>query len=98
MTKKPILNALAAVAYISLVATLMFYGPHIEGKNLGVLIPITMLSLFVFSAATMGFIFFYWPVRLYFDGEKEKAAGLFLKTLVFFGVITAVILLTTFLV
>ncbi|MDO8523108.1 MAG: hypothetical protein Q7S12_02380 [bacterium] len=102
MTKNPFLNALAAVFYVSLVSSAMFYGPKFEHRlaetNFGVLIPIVMLSLFVFSAATMGFIFFYQPLRLYFDGEKERAVGLFLKTLASFGVITAIILITVFLI
>ena len=97
MTKNPIVNALTAAGYIALVASLMFYGPHIEGMGLGVFVPITFLSIFVFSAATMGFIFFYKPIELYFAGEKEKGVGLFLKTLLSFGIITAAILSVIFL-
>lgn len=101
MTKNPFLNALAALAYVATIVSMIFLGPQFEhrldGSSLGVLVPIGMLSLFVFSAATMGFIFFYWPVRLYFDGEKEKAISLFLKTLASFGVITALVFLTVFL-
>ena len=52
MTKNPILNALTALGYIILVATVMFYGiRNISHEKDTVLIPIAMLSLFSLSAA-----------------------------------------------
>ena len=91
MTKNPFLNALAAVLYISVVASLMFYGPERVGPVDSVLLPIAMLSLFVLSVATMGYIFFYEPFQLYFDGKKKEALDLFLKTIAIFAGVTVLV-------
>ena len=88
MTKNPFINALAAILYISAVASLMFYATnHKVGVN-SVLVPITVVSLFTLSAAVMGFLFFYQPLQLYLDGNKKQGAMLFLHTLGCFAVIT----------
>ena len=87
MTKNPLLNGLAAVAYIAGLMTLVFYEPTLFGLfNLKLsLVPeifagITMLSLFVFSAAVMGYIFLYQPILLILAGEKKEGTKLFLQT------------------
>ena len=99
MTKTPILNALAAAAYIAVVASLMFYGSQLMGPEHEetVLVPIAFLSLFVLSAATMGYLFFYQPVLMYLEGQKQQAIELFLKTIATFAVITGIILAVVFL-
>jgi hypothetical protein len=85
MTKNPFLNALAGLAYIFAVASFMFYvAPRIPIEDT-VLIPVAVLSLFVFSAAMMGYIFILEPLRLFFDGNKSEAVRFFLKTLVSFA-------------
>lgn len=88
MTKNPYLNALAALGYITIVASFMFFGMEHSGPDNSVIIPIAMLSLFTFSAAMMSYIFFYQPVMLYLDGKKKEAVDLFTKTLLTFGCIT----------
>lgn len=89
MTRKPYLNALAATAYISGVASLMYYGTETSGfAEESVLIPIAMLSLFVLSACVMGYIFCYEPIKLYLEDKKQESIDLFLKTIGFFAVIT----------
>lgn len=93
MTKNPLLNALAATVYIVIVAAVMFYGTKTAGVKETIVIPIAMISLFTLSAAVMGYLFLYQPLRLYFDGEKKKAINLFLQTTAIFAVITAVIFL-----
>lgn len=81
MTRNPLLNALAALLYIIVVVSGLFYSPlFIQGEE-SILIPIGMLSLFVFSAAAMGYIFMYEPVRMFLEGEKQEGVNLFLKTL-----------------
>ena len=96
MTKNPFLNALSAAGYIVFVASLMYYaGQHTQGPD-GLIVPITMLSLFVLSAAVMGFLFFYQPVQMYLDGEKKGAVDLFLKTVAVFACITLVFLAIAF--
>lgn len=99
MTKNPYVNAFAAVLYIVVVATIMFYGPkyaHLENKPDTVLAPVTVISLFSFSAAMMGYIFLFNPVQLYLDGKKKQAVELFTKTLFTFGAVTLVLLLLVF--
>src|SRR3989344_3311874 len=92
MAKNPILNALAAVLYITFVACVMFYGVEKKVPNNSILVPIAVLSLFTLSAAVMGYIFLYQPIQLYFDGKKKQAINLVLLTIAVFAGITAVIL------
>ena len=86
MNKNPFKNAIAAIVYIVLVASLMFYGPEAVDAEDSVLAPIAMLSLFVLSAAVMGYIFCFQPIQMYLDGEKKEAAKLFVQTVIYFAV------------
>jgi len=93
MTRNPILNALAAIAYIALLVSLIFYGPALLAAfsfNLAqvpeIFAPITVLSLFVFSAALMGYLFLYQPLLLILAGEKKEGTKLFLQTVGAFGI------------
>ncbi len=94
MTKNPILNALAAVAYIAIVASLMFYAPKDIDSVDSVVVPIAMISLFTLSAAVMGFLFLYKPGELYFNNNKKEAVMLFIKTVLTFAVITILVFAT----
>lgn len=92
MTKNPILNAFAALGYIVVVATAMFYGSgHVPADDT-FLAPIAMISLFTLSAAVMGYIFLSQPVQLYLDDKKKDAVDLFVKTVGIFAGLTVVIL------
>ena len=51
-----------------------------------------VLSLLVFSAAVMAFLFFYQPILRLVEGKKVEAISYFLKTLGIFGLITAILL------
>ncbi len=94
MTKNPFVNALAAALYIIVVASIMFYGPHMMPREaFAILIPIAMISLFTLSAAVMGYLFLSEPLQLYLDGKKKEAIQLFLKTIFIFAGITAIFLL-----
>lgn len=97
MAHNPLVNALVASLYIALVASVMFYGPHTVGKKETVMVPIAVLSLFVLSAAVMGYFFLCGPLLLSFDGEKKRAVRLFLSTVGIFAGITALILAVLFL-
>ena len=88
MTKNPIINALAGLLYISLVAVLMFYGIADKFDNT-ILIPIAILSLFVLSAAAMAYIFLFTPLQLFLEGQKKESVQLFLHTLVVFALAAA---------
>lgn len=96
MTKNPFINALSALAYIAVIASFMFYAPQLMGHKDTLLVPIAMLSLFVLSAATMGFLFFYQPLFLYLDGKKEESVTLFLQTVAVFACGTLLFLLVLF--
>ena len=96
MTKNPFLNALAASTYIVGVVTFIFHIPNTFDHAGGVLMPMAMLSLIVLSVATMGALFFYQPVQLYLDGEKEAAGRLFFRTLAIFAGLTVLIFCALF--
>ena len=92
MTKNPLVNAFAAMLYISLVASVLFYGPKQTAPVNSVIVPIAMISLFTLSAAAMGYFFCFTPLQLYFDGKKKQAVNLFAQTVFIFGVFTVVAL------
>ena len=97
MAKKALVNALLAEVYIIVVVSVINYimeGPNKPDET--ILIPIAMLSLFVLSAAVMGYFFLAQPAELYLAGEKKQAVNLFLSTVATFAVITGVVLLTLF--
>ncbi len=87
------INALAAEAYITGVASFMFFAEkYMSEEPDTIFAPIFMLSLFVLSAAVMAYIFCLWPLKLYLDGEKEAGVKLFLQTLMSFAAFTSIIL------
>ena len=90
MPKNPYLNAFGAVAYIAGLVSLM--GLFVDNKAVEgtVFMPMMMLSLFVLSAAVMGFLFVYTPAALYLDGKKHEALELFLKTVGTFAALTLI--------
>lgn len=96
MTKNPFVNAGLAVLYIIIVVEIMQFGGPIEKADVGVLAPIAFLSLFVLSAAVMSYLFFYQPVCMYVEGEKQQAASLFVRTVLVFALYTTAILAFVF--
>ncbi len=91
MTKNPIINALAGLLYIVLVVSALFNAEFFFGQEENILIPIAVLSLFVFSAASMGYIFLYQPLQLFLEGHKKQSIDLFLKTLGVFAMSAALL-------
>jgi len=89
MTKNPILNAAAAIAYIIVIANLM----NFMSKNTkdSFLTPVLVLSMFTLSAAAMAYFFFYEPFQLFFDGKKKQAIDLVFKSFAVFGGFTVVL-------
>ncbi len=96
MSTNPVLNALAASVYITAIVSFLSYMPKLVGPSEGIIVPIMMLSLFVFSAATMGYLFLAKPVELYLDGKRKEGVSLFLKTLFSFGAITLLVVVGVF--
>jgi hypothetical protein len=85
--KNPYINAVLAEAYIVLLITLghFFATPNTPDKFFT---PMLALSIFVVSAAIMGYLFLAEPFRLYLDGQKAQATKSFGKTLGTFAVMT----------
>jgi len=93
MTKNPFYNALFAIAYIMVLITLVFLAPNIiMGRTESIFIPMGMLALLVLSVALMAYLFFYQPVIMLIQGEREKAVKLFLQTVGIFAIETALLL------
>ena len=81
MIKNPYLNAFMALGYIALIILIISKTSSIaEHTPDTILAPITMLSLFVLSAAIMGILFVYEPLRLFLENEKQHALSFLLKT------------------
>lgn len=93
MTKNPLVNALAGLLYIAGVVSIIFYAPHVVIVEESIFVPIAMLSLFVFSASTMSYLFLYEPLCLLLDGKRKEAALLFIQTLGVFAASAVVLLL-----
>lgn len=96
MSKNPLINGVAALAYIVLVAFVMDWGTKLVHKPNTFLAPIAVISLFTLSAAIMGYLFCYQPAQLYFDNKKKQAVTLFLQTVGVFACITALTLVLLF--
>ncbi len=93
MKSNPYIHAIAAVAYITgLVTFLRFLETYRSDTPDTILDGIGAISLFVFSAAVMAFLFFYEPVVKLMENKKGEAIAFFLKTLGAFGLITILIL------
>lgn len=87
MTKNPFINALAASMYVGLVATFINFVPE-HHPALEAIAPIVFISLFVFSAAIMGYLMVLQPLLLAINGKAEQGVKLFLQTLGVFALIT----------
>ena len=94
----PVVNALSATLYIVLIVSVMDTLASSSGPEETILIPMTMLSLFVLSAAVMGLLFVYKPLQLYLDNRRQEAFHFFVKTIGTFACLTLILatLLLTF--
>lgn len=81
MFKKSFFNAIGAFSYISALVLLInsLQNPNVPDENT-ILIPIVMLSLFVLSAAMMGYFFVWGPLELVIEGKKQEAVKYFFIT------------------
>lgn len=86
MLKNPFLNAFMAFGYIAgLVLAINQTSAIAANTPDTMLAPITMLSLLVLSVSVMGLLFFYEPLRLFFENQKQEALSFFLKAVTTFG-------------
>jgi len=92
MTGNPFINALSASAYIALVVFGIHFGSKlVEGQDETLLAPMAFLSLFVLSAAVMGYVFLKEPLILFLEGKREEGVRLFLKTVCIFALLTVAV-------
>jgi hypothetical protein len=83
--KKPFLYAFSAALYIVSIVSLIYVASRtLQNVPETIIIPMTMLSLFVLSAAVMGFLFLSEPLSLLMENRKREAIIYFAKTVGFF--------------
>ena len=93
MTKNPAINALGALVYIVLIASVMAYISTVLGNKPDTFFaPIVFLSLLTLSAAVIVYLFFYQPLQLFGEGKKKEALNLFVKTVGVFAIFTITVL------
>ncbi len=89
--KTAFINALLTTLYITGVGLFMHYGATIKiGRSNTILVPVTLLLIFVLSAAITGFLIFGKPAQMYVDGKKKEALSLLTQTLVIFSAVTLI--------
>jgi hypothetical protein len=91
MSKNPVLNAAVAFGYIVAIVLVIsqFVDGAVEDSGFALLIPMAMISLFTLSAAVMGYVFLFEPVKMFMAGEQKKGVTLFLQTTGIFAVLVA---------
>lgn len=93
MSKNPLYNAFGAALYIFLVVTVMtLVTQPLRDKPDTFFAPITVLFMLTLSVAVMAYLFFYQPLLLFIDGKKKQAVDLFVKTVGYFAIFTALVL------
>lgn len=88
--KTPVIHAAGALLYILTIASIV---TNLEGlpephPAFGITV---FLSLFVFSAAVMGYLFVWHPAALILKGEKQDGIRFFFTTLGFFALFALII-------
>jgi ACR3 family arsenite efflux pump ArsB len=87
------LQALGVAVYVTLVALFMSNVEKIFGNTKDtILAPISLLMLFVLSAATTGSLTLGRPLMLYFENRKAEGIKLFFFTLGWLFIITVILL------
>jgi hypothetical protein len=90
---KAFINSLLTSLYIVGIGLFLYYGTMMKFGRNSFIAPISLLFLFVFSAALTSYLMFGKPAQLYVDGKKKEALSLVTYTLGFFCVFTLVALL-----
>jgi len=97
--KKPFLHALAAALYIIVIVIVInTIGSILQGREETIIIPMAMLSLFVLSAAVMGFLFLSEPLQLLMENRKHEAVIFFAKVVGIFAGFVAIFTILLFLI
>lgn len=97
--KKPFIRAVLAALYIVVIVFVVnFVTSALKGQNETIAIPMTMLSLFVLSAAIMGYLFLSESIYLLLENRKQEAIAFFAKVVGFFACFVAIFAIILFLV
>jgi hypothetical protein len=95
--KRAFVNAFCTLLYIIILVVFIFSLQRYSGvPENEILIPISMLLLFVCSAAITGGLVFGKPVMLYIDGKKKEAISLLIHTIGILFLITIVFFASLF--
>jgi hypothetical protein len=96
--KKPFLYASGAAFYIAIVVTILQTASYVFKDQSGtMLVPMAMLSMFVLSAAIMGYLFLSEPLYLLVENHKQEAIAFFAKTVGFFACFVVIFAILLFL-
>ena len=80
MIKNPYLNAFMALGYVAGIVLAISKTDSIAANTPDTLLaPVTMLSLLVLSASIMAILFFYEPLRLFLENQKQQALSFLIK-------------------
>ncbi len=93
--KKPFLHAFGAALYIVTIVFSINRMSRILPED-NILMPMTALSLFVLSAAIMGFLFLSEPFYLFMDNRKKEAVNFFGQTVAIFACFVALFAILIF--
>ena len=88
--KRAFIDSVGTFIYIVLVVSFIFSLQVFSEQKDNIIIPISMLLLFVCSAAITGFLVFGKPIMLYIDGKKKEAVLLLGYTLGIMVLITLI--------
>jgi hypothetical protein len=87
-------HALAVFFYVAGVAGFMFNGERFFGHVQSFIVPLTILLLFVLSAAITGTLVLGRPILLYMEGKKSDAFKFFGLTVLWISLITVLVLVS----
>jgi hypothetical protein len=87
-----LLHALAATAYIGLIAFFISHASAWFGQKDGPFTPMAALMLFVLSFGVMACLAFLRPALWYLDGKKKEAIQLLSWMIAFFFILTAIVI------
>ena len=90
---KAFINSLLTSLYIVAVGFFLYYGALMKFGRNSFIAPISLLFLFVFSAALTSYLLMGMPARMYIDGKKKEALSLITYTLGFFFGFTLIAIL-----
>lgn len=89
--KELFLRALTALAYIGVVASVIYFVPRGMAEPHPIVSISAFLSLFTLSAGVMAYLFFWRPFALLIARKEKEASIFFLQTLGSFAVLLLVL-------